>query len=432
VHRLNPYDNFLRRAIRSVFTPLVLLRGATRSALASALPAVESAGEAARAGTRGLIFTSGWTFGAIITAAMVIAWGAEAAQFFISRGMALAVLAWLQTLPEFAVEAQIAYTAGRNPEYLHFVTANFTGSLRLFVGFGWPMIYFVHAFFNRKRNKGLPEIRMGGDDAATIFFLYPALAYFTVIWWKGTLTIADGIILIAIYMSYLALLQFLPPQELEDDQELGLVPRTIVHMPRGLRIASILLLFAVGGSVLWLCAKPFLETLQGLALAVGVPAFVFIQWVAPFVSEFPEKVSAFYWARTPKKAPMAFMNMVNSSFSQWTLLTGLIPFVYCWSAGRVAPVVFDGHQRTEILLTIVQSLLGAMLLSNLVFRCWEAVVLFVLWFAQLIVPGIREEILWVYAGWVILEAANLIRDRKHFAVFPAFFSLVRRHVLKRT
>src|SRR5437763_8510014 len=80
-----------------------------------------------------------WTFPSILGSAMIIAWAAEAAQFFISQGMALAILAWLQTLPEFAVEAVIAWHAGEvvstspgTPEAAHataLMTANFTGSL---------------------------------------------------------------------------------------------------------------------------------------------------------------------------------------------------------------------------------------------------------------------------------------------------------------
>ena len=69
-----------------------------------------------------------------------IAWGAEAAQFFMSQGLALAILAWLQTLPEFAVEADIAWR-----QDVPNMTANFTGSLRLLVGLGWPMIFGVGA-----------------------------------------------------------------------------------------------------------------------------------------------------------------------------------------------------------------------------------------------------------------------------------------------
>ena len=87
----------------------------------------------------------------------LIAWGAEAMQFMVSQGLALAILAWLQTLPEFAVEAVIAWEAGKNPERSHLAIANLTGAIRLLLGLGWPMIYFVFAFFGRRR--GEPGLR---------------------------------------------------------------------------------------------------------------------------------------------------------------------------------------------------------------------------------------------------------------------------------
>src|SRR5216117_3437259 len=93
-----------------------------------------------------------WTFPGMLLSAFLVAWGAEAAQFLISQGLALAILAWLQTLPEFAVEAVIAWEAGRNPERAHLAIANLTGAIRLLLGLGWPMIYFVFAFASRRRS----------------------------------------------------------------------------------------------------------------------------------------------------------------------------------------------------------------------------------------------------------------------------------------
>src|SRR3989338_4990347 len=123
-----------------------------------------------------------WTFPAIIFAAILIAWAAECGQFYISQGLALAVLAWVQTLPEFAVEAAIALEASKNPEQMHLITANFTGSLRLFVGFGWPMVYFVSLFFSHEpafnKERGFRRIVMDDENSFTIMGLVPALAAF--------------------------------------------------------------------------------------------------------------------------------------------------------------------------------------------------------------------------------------------------------------
>src|ERR1043165_9808989 len=87
-----------------------------------------------------------WTAPAILLAAMLIAWAAESAQYFIAQGFALAILAWLQTLPEFAVEAVLAWK-----QQVSLLLANLTGALRLLTGLGWPMIYFTAAGFHRLR-----------------------------------------------------------------------------------------------------------------------------------------------------------------------------------------------------------------------------------------------------------------------------------------
>src|SRR5512141_714857 len=99
--------------------------------------------------------TALWTFPAMIGSAFLVAWGAEAAEFLMSQGLALAVLALIQTLPEFAVEAVIAWKAGKDPNMVHLAIANFTGSLRLLTGLGWPMVYAVASYSSRRR-RGKP------------------------------------------------------------------------------------------------------------------------------------------------------------------------------------------------------------------------------------------------------------------------------------
>src|SRR5205814_1679113 len=131
----------------------------------------------------------------------LIAWGAEAAQFLISQGLALAILAWLQTLPEFAVEAVIAWDAGQEPERAHLAIANLTGAIRLLLGLGWPMIYFVFAVSSRRRAAGgtqhaaplLPAIRLEREHAVEIIGLVPPLLYFGVILFKQTLSWVDAV-----------------------------------------------------------------------------------------------------------------------------------------------------------------------------------------------------------------------------------------------
>src|SRR5450432_2376065 len=102
-----------------------------------------------------------WAAPSILLAAMLIAWGAETAQFFIAQGFALAILAWMQTLPEFAVEAVLAWH--RQVPYLF---ASLTGALRLLTGLGWPMIYFSAAVvYRRRERKPMRRIVLEGEHS---------------------------------------------------------------------------------------------------------------------------------------------------------------------------------------------------------------------------------------------------------------------------
>ncbi|MBI3316082.1 MAG: hypothetical protein HYZ87_03820 [Candidatus Omnitrophica bacterium] len=378
-------------------------------------------------------FDALWTFPIIIFAAFLIAWAAECGQFFISQGLALAVLAWVQTLPEFAVEAVIALDAAKDPTRVHLITANFTGSLRLFVGLGWPMVFFVSYFFigRRARSQGKPYvITMEDEHSIAILSLLPALFYFLWIYWKGTLTLFDGVVLAAIYFLYLFLVSKMPAQDAEGIEDLGRIPKFVMKLKKPANLTGIFIFFLLGAAILWFVAHPFLESMLALSVSLGVSQFVFVQWMAPFLSEFPEKLSAFHWARQADKAPMALTNFVSSSINQWTILVATIPFIYSYGLGHTASVPFDEHQKVEILLTIVQSYLGFLFLAGMDFALFEAVGLFVLWLVQFCIPGVREEITVVYGLWALVETVRLARRFRERNVFNAFWRLSREHLFK--
>lgn len=359
-----------------------------------------------------------WTFPSILFSAFVIAWAAEAAQFLMSQGLALAILAWLQTMPEFAVEAVIAWEAGKDIAKTHLAIANFTGSLRLLVGLGWPMIYFVAAASRKK----LSAVELDKEHSVEVIGLFLPIAYFVFIWWKGTLTIWDAIPLAGSYFLYLWVLWKIPPIEESEEaiEDLGFVPRKLLSLRGRARVVAILGLFIGGGVLLYFTAHPFLNSMLALATSFGISTFVFVQWVAPFLSEFPEKLSAFYWAKKVSTANVALMNMVSSNINQWSILSGLIPVIFVISSGKIQPLRFDAMQRHEIILTILQSFLGFLLLLNLELQFHEAVILFVFWLVQFVMPSWREEMIWVYAIWCGIEIVKLLLRRQ---VPPAWVGL---------
>jgi cation:H+ antiporter len=364
-----------------------------------------------------------WTFPAMIGSAFLVAWGAEAAEFLMSQGLALAVLALIQTLPEFAVEAVIAWKAGKQPSMVHLAIANFTGSLRLLTGLGWPMVYAVAAYSSRRRfGRKLKSIQLADEHAVEVLGLLPPLAYFVVIWAKGTLSLVDSAILATTYGIYLWVLLRLPPRQesIEQDDEVPGVSRWALSFRGWKRWAAVGSLLAGGGAIIFFVAEPFVNSMLLLATSLGMSQFVFIQWVAPFLSEFPEKTSAFAWARRVTRAPVALVNFVSSNINQWGVLSGLLAVIYCWSHGDTSPLPFDSFQRHEILLTILQAFLGWLFLASMDLDLYEALGLFLLWAIQFAFPGTRDAMVYVYAAWIGLEVTLLLTGKKRLTAFSAF------------
>ena len=367
-----------------------------------------------------------WTAPLLLFAAILIAWAAESAQYFIAQGFALAILAWLQTLPEFAVEAVLAWK-----QQTPLLISNLTGALRLLTGVGWPLIYFTTAAYHRIRGRGpLRELRLQNQDSIQVLSLLVVLVWIFVIFFKKSLDLLDAAVLIAMYIGYLLLLNRVPPEEAENLEEMERVPRAVILARPAIRNAAIVTMFLGGGALIFYVAEPFLGSLLAVATAAGISQFVAVQWIAPFVSEFPEKVSAFYWARSVDRAPMALMNMVSSNINQWTLLAAMLPILFSLGGGQIQAIPFDHVQQLELLMTAAQSLLGALLLLDLVISWWEAGLLFVLWAVQFVfsvfpetMTWVHEMTTWAYFAWCGVQIIRLLVARRVPAAFLAFRSL---------
>ena len=362
-----------------------------------------------------------WTFPAVLSSAFLVAWAAEAAQFYISQGLALALLAWVQVLPEFAVEAAIAWQ-----QNVPLMMANFTGALRLLTGLGWPTIWIVHALARRARGERdfWRAIELDEEHAVEIVGLVPALGYFAFVIGKGSLGLVDAAVLLGIYAAYLGILNRIPPREHEAMADAEPVPRAILSLPGAWRMFATAGLFLAGALLLYFAATPFLASMIGLASVLGVSQFVFVQWVAPFLSEFPEFITTTYWARSRGKGGMALMNMASSNINQWTVLAAMIPIVYSISLRHAAAVPLEAH-RVELLLTLLQGALGLVILSNFRFEAYEALGLFALWFAQFLHPDWRTGVCVAYAAWLVFELVSVTwrPDRlRAFGVFARLWS----------
>lgn len=132
---------------------------------------------------------------------------------------------------------------------------------------------------------------------------------------------------------------------------------------------------AFGTVVIFFGAEPFIAGLIQTARQAGVSEYFLIQWVAPFLAEFPESLTAFLLAGTIVLASRGLANLVSAKLNQWTLLIATIPFVYSLSVGHFAEIPLSRLSRDEILLTAAQTVLGSIVLARLRFTLIDAVVI---------------------------------------------------------
>lgn len=316
---------------------------------------------------------------AIFGAAFILSWAAELAQLDIPQTLALAVLALLAVLPEYAVDMYFAWVAGKDPQYTAYATANMTGANRLLIGLGWATVVFT--YWLKTGNKSFD---LEPSHKIEIFYLGLATAYSFIIPFKEQLDLLDAVILISIFVLYIRAASKAAHVEPELEGPTEMIARWGVR-PR--RVANVLLFF-LSGYTIFISAEPFAEGLLATGRTFGIEEFLLVQWLAPLASESPEFIVAILFALRANPGA-SIGTLLSSKVNQWTLLIGMLPLVYAISAGQIAPMRMDSRQVEEIFLTAAQSLFAVAILINLSFSLTEAVILFVLFSTQLLIPDPR-------------------------------------------
>lgn len=354
-------------------------------------------------GTEALLFGLG-----LLGAAFILSWAAEVVQLDISQGFAVAILALIAVLPEYAVDMVFAWKAGIDATFYGplqinhgpLALANMTGANRLLIGLGWPMVLFI--FFLRSRKRALALAREHGTE---VFYLAAATVYAFTIPFKKSLTLYDALILLAIFAAYIVRTA---RAETEEPELVG--PAAIIGAMKPFRRRLVnVVFFAYSGVVIFLSAEPFAESLVAFGRASGIDEFLLVQWLAPLASEAPEFMVAAIWAFRGQ-AQAAMGALISSKVNQWTLLVGTLPIVFSIAAGKLGALALDLRQDHEIWLTAGQSIFAVAILSNLKISWYGAVLLVILFVVQLIVAEIRME---VFVLYLVFAAVILVRDRKY-------------------
>jgi cation:H+ antiporter len=355
----------------------------------------------------------------VVAASFVLAWAAEAAEVDISGGLAIALLAVIAVLPEYAVDLYFAHTAGSDPAYVQYAAANMTGSNRLLLGLGWSSVVLISLYVaSRRSGRSVKALVLDSGYKRELGFLGIASVVAFVIPVTGQIHLVLGIGLLAFFGYYL---WRAAASGHDDEPELIGPAARIGALPKVQRRTAVIAMFVTAAVVILMAAEPFADSLVEGGHALGIDQFLLVQWLAPLASEAPEFIVALLFAWRGKGGA-ALGLLISAKVNQWTLLIGSLPIAYLLGGGPAA-LQLDGRQVEEFLLTATQTLLGLAVLLSLRFPRWAAWTLLGLFAVQFAVPGQTGR--YVLCGiYLVLAVVALIRNRQY--VVPTITSPFRR------
>jgi cation:H+ antiporter len=315
---------------------------------------------------------------AIFGAAFLLSWAAELLQMDVSQAFALAVLALIAVLPEYAVDAVFAYRAGRDPVVAEqgYAIANMTGANRLLIGLGWSGVVLL-AWWRH----GAHTVELHLSQALELGVLLVATLYALLLPLNSELGLVNAALLLAIFGFYTWATSRAPSEQPElvgpaaYVGQLGASPRRLATFG----------LFAFAAVAIFLAAEPFAESLVETGTELHIDEFLLVQWLAPLASEAPEFVVAMLFVWRGQSAA-GIGTLVSSKVNQWTLLIATLPIMFSIGAGRVQGMPLVPRQQHELWLTAAQSLFAIVLIADGTMRHWEAFALLVTFVAQLVLP----------------------------------------------
>lgn len=330
---------------------------------------------------------------AIVAAAFILSWAAEVIQLDVGSGLALAFLALIAVLPEYAVDFVFTANAGQefadtgaSTQWGPLALANMTGANQLLIGFGWPLVILLGTWRVKKTRASRIEaegatgtqVNLTRSQSVDIAYLAIASLYGLTLFLKSTLTLWDAAILVTIYVAYMIRLAGASP----DEPHLVGPSAYVGSLPKRRRRVLNYIGFTVAAAVILVAAEPFAESLIEVGEKLGISEFLLVKWLAPLASEAPELLVAtlFAWRLAARTGIGA---LISSKVNQWTLLVGTLPIVFAIFARQFTGLPLDRVQQVELWVTAAQSVFAVAIIASRSISRTEAWVMLGLFAAQL-------------------------------------------------
>ncbi len=335
----------------------------------------------------------------IIGAAFLLSWAAEVAQMDVSASFAIAILALVAVMPEYMVEAVLAWDAGESyrqlqvaegevPKAMSLAAANVTGANRLLIGVGWSAVIII--FWLKQRSgfdmRGLLTLELPMLVVATLLTIIVAFTKMIPIWL--------AVVFIGVYIFYLWRSS---TQESEEPDLLGAAAIIGSFRPvyRRMWVAG---LFIYSAAIILIAAEPFVHGLRDTGASLGISEFLLIQWLAPLASESPEIIVAVLFSLRANPNG-GLTTLISSQVNQLTLLVGSIVVVFSISSGQLLSFPLDyfeggfverlrepfGLQSSEFLLTAAASTFAILLISTRIIKLWHGLALLGIFAAYMVI-----------------------------------------------
>jgi cation:H+ antiporter len=306
--------------------------------------------------------------GGLVVASFFLSSGAEALSHFLGgKFVGRTLLSIATTLPEII----IVFYAARMALY-EVSLGSALGSNILMMSLGLSVMILIAT--TRLSKKAVKEINIESFKLDLVFLILTAIL--GVVMFIDGYDIIDGFIFLTVFIIYL-IFAF---------QETRCIrPMTTIEKKGTFSLAiKAILLFLVGTVGTFLCAEPFIHSLELFAGSIGVSAAIIAVILSPLAGEMPEKISVMLLASKGERGvSISVANVLGSKILNNTLLISVMIFGATLFNGVGTIINPNGLLRFQVYWTGVLTILAVSLMFDRKLTLSDGITLSILYIASI-------------------------------------------------
>jgi cation:H+ antiporter len=306
--------------------------------------------------------------GGLVVASFFLSKGAESLSHFLGgKFVGRTLLSIATTLPEII----IVFYASKMALY-DVSLGSALGSNILMMSLGLSVMVLIAT--TKLSKNPVSEINVDGFRTDMIFLVLTAI--FGVAMFIDGYCIIDGFIFLAFFLGYIAFAFYETRKGRHN--EIGRKPITLVSGGKSI------VFFIVGTAGIFLCAEPFIHSIEKLAGGIGVSAAVIAVILSPLAGEMPEKISVILLARRGKRGvSISIANVLGSKVLNNTLLLSVMIFGATLFHGVNTVINPDGLLRFQVYWTGILTILAVSLMFDRKLTLSDGISLSILYLASI-------------------------------------------------